>query len=104
MELEISDCRLKDRGAKHSSLQIVDLGIADLETDITKISMCNLRSATRICNLKNHFVFTSVISNSGYWWFHCAEMLSNVRRNGFVSPGASGEALKSTVSAYGPPV
>src|SRR5207302_10592742 len=41
---------------------------------------------------------TSVISSSGYWWFHCAEILSKVSRKVLLWPGPSGDALKSTTS------
>ena len=49
-----------------------------------------------------YFTVTSVTRISGYCRFHCAEMLSNVSRNGCVCPGASGETPKSTGSRYAP--
>jgi len=49
-------------------------------------------------SLASYFVVTSVTLSAGYSWFHCSEMVSNVRRKGLLWPGARGETPRSTAS------
>src|SRR5579864_3150718 len=55
-------------------------------------------SVTPWLSRTDYFTVTSVRVMAGYWWFHWAEMLSNVRRKGAVWPGASGATFRSTGS------
>src|SRR5580658_9417078 len=56
------------------------------------------QSESQSQSFRAYFAVTSMTWISGYWWFHCAEMLSKVRRKGWLCPGASGETVRSTAS------